>query len=112
MSPAPAKNLLSRVPDIVFGKRLEGTAAERARAERPPQWVRRIIGGLYIAWFLLFILWELGKLGWFPEPRETFAMWWLIPINGYGVFVQWISYRVDRYYRTKAHRASKAVVAQ
>ena len=112
MSPAPAKNLPSRVLDIVFGKKLEGRAAERARAERPPQCVERIIGALYLAWFLLFILWGIGKLGWVPEPRETFTTWWLIPINGYGVVVQWIGYGVDRYYRAKARRASKSVALQ
>jgi hypothetical protein len=104
--------LATRVLDVLFGKTSSESEKARILVERPPPWAGRIISALYLVWFLLFSLWGFGKLGWLPEDRETFTIWWLIAINGYGVVVQWISHGVDRHYRTKARRMLKSAAAE
>lgn len=110
MTPSPSPSIASRVLDIVFGKKLEGEEAERALAERPPQWASTVY--LVLSGALVFLAFALlaWSSGWIPFIESRIDSIWAGAALGGNVLLgeawRWIPRRYVR--RVKTGLSSKA----
>lgn len=90
MPPTPAKNLLDRVLDVVFGKKLEGEEAERARAlaARLPRWASTIYFFLLWASVLLAGALLAWHWGWIPFLDSRIDSIWSVAAVGVNVVLR------------------------
>jgi hypothetical protein len=105
MTPATRPSLKDRMLDVIFGRRLEGSALEHFRAEQPPKWIRRILLLSFLLWIGMLAYWGIGKLGWLPDrfvkPPPHSA------ISTSGIVWSLALFGVREYFRKRAARASR-----
>ena len=110
MATHPPTNLAGRFLDVVFGKKLEGEEAARARGEGLPSWARRIYGVLLWSSFLGAVALFMWSKGWLPFVDTKIDSVWALAALGLNALLrsecEWITRRHDR--RAKAGRAMKA----
>jgi len=85
MTPSPRPSITSRVLDFLFGK--PGTPEERARAKasRPPKWVRLISMSVLVSVMAAFVYTIVGKYGWLSLPWKP--AYWPDSIVFYGLIM-------------------------
>ncbi len=114
MPPDPAKNLLDRFLDVVFGKKLEGYDADRARAEWAPQWARTgyfVLSGASIFLAFAILAWSWG---WLPFMDSRVDSIWAAAALGVNMLLreawQWLTRRHER--RAKSRAPSQAAFSE
>jgi hypothetical protein len=100
----PSKNSLSRVLDVIFGARLQGEDAERARAERPPRSVRAAYDILHLGSFLSVVVLFLWSHGWLPFVESQGESIWFWYAFGLNVLLRFGWDQLTAYYRRRANR--------
>ena len=110
MPPAQAKNMLDRVLDIIFGKKLEGEDADRARVAGPPQWMRTAYLFLHTGSILVALVLLIWSWGWIPFNDSPIDSIWGLAALGVGALLGWGWERITQRYEreAKAGRATKA----
>ena len=78
MQTHPSTNPLGRVLDVIFGERLRGEDAERAREEGPPRAVRVAYDILHLGSVLSVVVLFLWSRGWLPfvDSRGESIWFW------------------------------------
>ena len=112
MPPTQAKNLLDRVLDIIFGKKLEGEDAEllRARAQHLPKWASTVYLALLWTTFLGATALLAWHWGWIPFLESRIESIWSLAALGGNALIRmaWeqITSRAER--RAKTGLSSKS----
>ena len=114
MPPTQAKNLLDRVLDVIFGKKLEGEDAERPKLDGPPQWMRTVYLFLHTGSILVALILVIWSWGWIPFNDSPIDSIWGLAALGAGALLgwgwEWIVKRHER--RAKAGRATRAAFTE
>ena len=100
--------------DLIFGKRLEGEAAERARAEAPPPWAQNVYSVLLLASVLAVTGVFLWGQGWLPFTDSRISRDWFWLAFGGNLILRFGWEWVTGHYRrgARADAASRAASHQ
>lgn len=107
MSSQSQPSITTRILDALFGERLTGVEAGRARAAQPLRWVEWIFVVLFAAWLCLFAFWGFRALGWLPVVMSDFEWPSLLWVSGLGLAMTLSREEISKHYQRRAKQTAE-----